>query len=62
MTDETKRGPGRPPKVVEQTVNCVVLRDFWDEAGERHRAGTIVAISVTAALDGIESGSVRRDR
>lgn len=63
MTDEAKRGPGRPPKpTVEATVNCVVLRDFWDEAGERHCAGTIVALSIPAAMDGIEAGAVRRDR
>lgn len=58
--EEQKRGPGRPRKEPEGTVTCEILRDFWDAEGERHRAGTIVEVSVAEALDGIESGALRR--
>lgn len=42
------------------TVKCVILRDFWDENGERHRKGTEVDLPVDAAFEGIESGKVAR--
>ena len=57
MTEE-KRGPGRPPK--EATVACIILRDFWDEDGIRHKAGETVELGISAAMDGIESGSLSR--
>lgn len=57
---EEKRGPGRPPK--PQTIACVVKRDFWDENGERHCAGTVVHVSIEEALDGVESGAFGRYR
>lgn len=44
----------------ESLVKVVILRDFWDEDGERHRAGTAVEIPVSAALDGVESGALSR--
>jgi len=59
MTEE-KRGPGRPPK--PQTIACVVKRDFWDAEGVRHRAGTVVHVTVEDALDGVEAGSLSRFR
>jgi hypothetical protein len=87
MTEEAKRGPGRPPKaaVVEgqdrteaekaaaqaetdantspapiATVLCRVLRDYWPAEDERVRAGTIVDLPVSEALDGIEEGRMER--
>ena len=41
-------------------VKCVILRDFWDADGKRHRAGSEVALDVEAAMDGIENGSLSR--
>lgn len=41
-------------------IKIVVLRDYWDEAGERHRKGTVEEVGVDAALDGIESGQMMR--
>lgn len=57
MTEE-KRGPGRPPK--PQTIACVIKRDFWDETGERQPAGKVIEVSIEAALDGVENGSLTR--
>jgi hypothetical protein len=48
----------KPP--VGQLVPVVVNRDFWDKEGVRHRKGTIVEVSVEAALDGVESGALSR--
>ena len=60
MTEETeKRGPGRPRKEAE-TVACEVMRDYWPAEDERVRAGTIVQLDPMAAIDGIESGIMRR--
>lgn len=42
------------------TVECVVLRDYWDENGDRHRAGRIEEVSVEEAFDGIEKGTLKR--
>lgn len=44
----------------ERTVECVVLRDFWDAEGVRHREGTVIAASVEEALDGVEAGILSR--
>jgi hypothetical protein len=44
----------------EKLVKCVILRDFWDNDGKRHTAGTEVDLPVEAALDGVESGSLAR--
>jgi hypothetical protein len=57
MTEE-KRGPGRPPKA--ETIKCVVLRDYWDEAGERVPAGTEVDMPIADAMDGVEAGTLSR--
>jgi hypothetical protein len=64
MTEETeKRGPGRPPKVVEEPrVQAVVLRDFWvaaDEAG-RVRAGTVIEVTKDELITGLERGIMKR--
>lgn len=50
MADEKK------PDLIEVSI----LRDFWDQDGTRHRAGTVVKVPVEAALDGIESGALAR--
>ena len=41
-------------------VKCEIVRDFWDDDGKRHPAGTIVEVAIEAALDGVEMGSLRR--
>lgn len=43
-----------------QTLDVEILRDFWDENEERHPAGTVVTLPLEPALDGIESGALRR--
>jgi hypothetical protein len=61
MSDEEKRGPGRPPKV--ETVRAEVLRDYWtkaDEDGGRVRAGTVVDVSKDDLIAGMEKGLLRR--
>lgn len=37
-----------------------ILRDYWDEAGARQRAGTIVEMTAEEAMDGVESGALAR--
>jgi hypothetical protein len=54
---EDKPAP-QPP--AEKKIPVRINRDFWDEAGERHRKGQIVEVSVEAALDGAESGALSR--
>lgn len=43
-----------------QLIEVEIVRDFWDEDGERHPAGKKVSVPVDAALEGIESGALRR--
>lgn len=57
MTEEVKRGP--PPKAVE-TVDCIILRDYWVTADDRRRAGTRVTLPVMEAFEKVEQGLVRR--
>lgn len=67
MSEEEKRGPGRPPKVVELAepkVEAVVLRDFWtapDEAG-RVRAGSIIEVTKDELIAGLEKGILARSQ
>ena len=61
MADEEKRGPGRPPKA--ETVRMIVMRDYWtkaDEDGGRVHAGSVVEVSIEAAMAGLENGSLAR--
>lgn len=62
MELEEKRGPGRPPKAVE-TVQAVVLRDYWtkaEEDGGRVREGTVVDVTKDELIAGMEKGLLRR--
>lgn len=61
MTDETTTTMSDPvPATAPATVKCVILRDFWDADGERHRAGEDVEVPVEAAFEGIEKGILAR--
>lgn len=44
----------------ERLIPVHVMRDVWDENGTRLRKGTIVEVSVDAALDGVENGTLSR--
>jgi hypothetical protein len=46
--------------MAEKTIKCVVLRDFWNAAGDRVRAGSEVNLPAEQAMDGVESGSLTR--
>lgn len=46
--------------MAEKTIKCLVLRDYWNDDGERVRAGTVVDLSADAAIDGVESGALSR--
>lgn len=53
----------KPQDTEKPNVNLVeveIKRDFWDEEGERQRAGTIIKVPVEVALEGIESGALAR--
>lgn len=58
MSDEEKRGPGRPPK--EKLVQCIVLRDYWTEDGERVRKDTGVEVTAEEAMTGLENNTLKR--
>lgn len=69
MTEEAKRGPGRPPKSeavsadeTPATIDCVVKRAWWDKSGERHNVGDVVPVPVEDAMDGVERGYFARHR
>lgn len=47
-------------KKTEKTVAAVVVRDFWDETGERVREGTIIDVSPMALVEGMEAGTLAR--
>lgn len=57
MTEEAPKR-GRPPKA--KTLEFRIMRDFWDEDGERHRAGGIVEMTAEEALEPLECGAVER--
>ena len=40
----------------EKQVKVRIMRDFWDDKGERVRAGTETVVPISAALEGVESG------
>lgn len=42
------------------TIRCVILRDFWDARGDRHRKGGLIDATLEQALDGIETGALSR--
>lgn len=44
----------------QDMVQCVIVRDFWDENGDRQRKGKVVDMTLMDALAGIESGTLKR--
>lgn len=53
-------GDGKKGGAAPALIPVRVKRDFWDAGGARHRKGTVVEVSVEAALDGIETGALSR--
>lgn len=51
---------GGSKKKADRLVAVRILRDFWDEAGERHRKGEIMEVTAEEAMDGIEAGALSR--
>lgn len=56
---EKPMSDGKKP-AKERLIPVHVMRDVWDENGTRLRKGTIVEVSVDAALDGVENGTLSR--
>jgi len=52
--------PVAPKAAAGRPLPFRINRDFWDEAGERYRKGSIVEMSAEEALDGVESGALSR--
>jgi len=46
--------------MAEKTIKCVILRDYWDESGERQSAGKEVDLPAEEAMDGVEAGTLSR--
>ena len=59
---EPESNEGSLPAPEPRKIACIIVRDFWDESGVRQPAGKKIEVSVDAALDGIESGALMRDR
>jgi hypothetical protein len=57
-TETPVNTPAGPSPV--QLIEVEIARDWWDEDGVRHPAGTVVQVPIEAALDGIEKGALRR--
>lgn len=61
MSEEEKRGPGRPPKAAqESTVRALVMRDFWPTEDNRVRAGTVIDVTKDDLIAGLETGILAR--
>lgn len=60
MTEETKRGPGRPGK--EETVQARVLRDYWpsEDQSSRVRKDQIIDVTKDELIEGMEAGHLER--
>jgi len=41
-------------------IKCMVMRDYWDESGERILAGSVVELPAEEAMDGVEIGALSR--
>jgi hypothetical protein len=48
------------PNMTDRLIAVRVLRDFWNDDGDRIRKGTIAEVTVDAALDGVENGILSR--
>ena len=46
--------------MAEKTIKCVILRDYWDERGERQPKGKEVDLPAEDAMDGVETGALSR--
>lgn len=46
--------------MAEKMIKCIIMRDMWDEDGERHAAGREIELPAEAAMDAVESGAVTR--
>lgn len=57
-----KKGGSKPKAKAPALIAVQVRRDFWDQTGTRHRKGSVVEVSVDAALDGVEVGALSRVR
>lgn len=49
----------KAPKAAK-TQEFELVRGFWDAEGNRHIKGTIVTLSADDALEGVESGALKR--
>lgn len=49
-------------EVKQQLIEVEIVRDFWDTNGVRQPAGTVVSVPIDAALEGIETGALRRPK
>ena len=58
MTEEKKRGPGRPKK--EPTMAARVLRGFFPEADVKVRKGEIIDVTAKQMIEGLEAGTLER--
>lgn len=46
--------------MAEKTIKCVILRDYWDDKGQRQPAGKEIDVPAEAAMDGVEVGILSR--
>lgn len=46
--------------MTDKMIKCAIMRDYWNDEGIRHRAGAEVDVPIEAALEGIESGALKR--
>lgn len=44
----------------QKKIECRILRDTWDEDGNRHRKGSVISLDPEHAMDALEAGAVER--
>lgn len=52
--------PFQEADMAEKLIKCMVMRDYWNESGERIAAGSVVELPAEAAMDGVEIGALSR--
>jgi hypothetical protein len=60
MSDDNTPTPAAAP--APQMIEVEIARDWWDHDEVRHPAGTKVSVPFEAALEGIETGALRRPK
>ena len=51
---------GEQMTVKKDTIKAVIIRDYWDDAGERQPEGKVIEVTKDALIAGMEDGILAR--